>query len=299
MSTSSDPRQEFPGKQEHPSTYVVQDRSNKEELIRLQKQDRWVTSMIMGGALTEQTDPTIFSRVLDVGCGTGGWLLDMARTYPDLTLLVGVDVSSSMLQFAREQAQAEQLGDRIEFRVMDALRMLEFPDNYFDLVNTRAATGFLRTWDWPKFLQECRRVCQPGGVVRISEGSMEVRSTSPALTSLMDLAREALYRAGHFFEPDSESIWRSLPGLMARFDFQNVQTHEYAGVTRAGTPEWQLAFEDIRLLFRTIVPFLQKWLRVPDDYQQIYQQMLKEMQQPDFESRASMLTIWGTTPPLN
>jgi ubiquinone/menaquinone biosynthesis C-methylase UbiE len=255
--------------------------------------------MIMGGVLTEQPDPTIFSRVLDVGCGTGGWLLDMARTYPDLTLLVGVDVSSSMLQFAREQARAEHLEDRIEFQVMDALRMLEFPDNYFDLVNARAVTGFLRIWDWPKFLQECRRVCQPGGTVRISEGSMEIRSTSPALTRLFDLALDALHRAGHFFAPDGESVWRALPGLLDRFDFQDIQTYKYSTVTRAGTEEWQLAFDDMRLLFRTIVPFLQKWLRVPDDYQEIYQQMLKEMQQPDFESTTNMLTIWGTTPPKN
>src|SRR5713101_7159473 len=130
MSTPTDPRQE------HPSTYVVQDRSNEEELTRLQIQDQLVTAS-MGGVLPEQPDPTIFQRVLDVGCGTGGWLIEVAKTYPSISLLVGVDVSERMLAYAQEQAEAQQVSDRVEFRTMDALRMLEFPTHYFDLLNQR------------------------------------------------------------------------------------------------------------------------------------------------------------------
>ncbi|HEY0753122.1 MAG TPA: methyltransferase domain-containing protein [Ktedonobacteraceae bacterium] len=289
MSTSPDPRNE------HPSTYVVQDRSNEEELMRLQKQDQWVTSM-MGGVLAEQADPTTLSRVLDIGCGTGGWLLETARLYPQISLLSGVDVSKRMIQFARSQAEAQQLDQRVEFQVMDALRMLEFPTNHFDLVNARSSSGYLRTWDWLKFLQECRRVSRPKGIVRISEGNMTPHSTSPALTRLFGLALEALYRAGHFFTPEGDSVQQKLPGLLERFGFQNVQTRTYQAVTRAGTEEWQLACDDMRLLFRTILPFLQKWLQVPDDYQEIYQQMLSEMQQPDFASTTLMVTVWGKTP---
>src|SRR5437879_3567872 len=98
MSTSPDPRQE------HPSTYIVQDRSNEEEMLRLQKQDQWMTAT-MGGVLAEQPDPTVFRRVLDIGCGTGGWLLETATTYPHISLLIGVDVNTRMCQFAREQAR--------------------------------------------------------------------------------------------------------------------------------------------------------------------------------------------------
>src|ERR1700738_5459467 len=58
---------------EHPSTYFVQNRSSEEEMTRLQIQDQMVTTS-MGGVLPEQSDPTIFQRVLDVGCGTGWWV---------------------------------------------------------------------------------------------------------------------------------------------------------------------------------------------------------------------------------
>ncbi len=289
MPTSPDPRQE------HPSTYVVQDRSSQEELARLQKQDRLLTSW-MGGVLAEQARTDSLRRVLDVGCGTGGWLLEMAQTYPHTTLLVGIDISGRMVQFAREQAQERQLHKRVEFHVMDALRMLEFPDQHFDLINVRAAMSYLRTWDWPKFLQECRRVSRPDGVVRITEGGLSPTTNSAALARLHALLCDAFYQAGHLFTPEGDSVMRELPTLFKRFHFENVQIKEHKNVLRKDSEEWRLRNDDMRLLFRNIVPFLEKWTRVPDDYQELYQQMLQDMQQPDFQLMGTMLTVWGKTP---
>jgi hypothetical protein len=36
---------------------------------------------------------------------------------------------------------------------MDALRMLVFPDAFFDLVNLRCGCSYVRTWEWPKLLE--------------------------------------------------------------------------------------------------------------------------------------------------
>src|SRR6266702_5494151 len=121
-------------RREHPSAYFVQDRSNEEELTRLQIQDQMITAG-MGGVLPEQPDPTIFQRILDVGCGSGGWLIEAAKTYPSMSLLMGVDVSSRMVEYARTQAATQGVSDRVQFGTMDALRMLEFPTDHFNLVN--------------------------------------------------------------------------------------------------------------------------------------------------------------------
>ena len=58
------------------------------------------------------------SRVLDVGCGTGRHTLDAARM-ASAGLAVGVDLSSRMLTYARDRAQAEGV-DNAEFLQVDA-----------------------------------------------------------------------------------------------------------------------------------------------------------------------------------
>jgi ubiquinone/menaquinone biosynthesis C-methylase UbiE len=113
---------------DHPSTYFVQDRTNKDERTRVQIQDTMITKE-MGGVLPEQADPTRFRQVIDVGCGTGGWLIATAKTYPDISSLVGIDISNRMVEFARKQAKAELVDDRVDFQVMDALRLARSADN--------------------------------------------------------------------------------------------------------------------------------------------------------------------------
>src|SRR5216684_216409 len=248
MSTPTDPRQE------HPSTYVVQDRSNEEELTRLQIQDQMLTAG-MGGVLPEQPDPTRFQRVLDVGCGTGGWLIEAAKTYPAMSLLVGADVSERMVEYARAQAEDQQVSDRVQFRAMDALRMLEFPTNYFDLVNQRIGASYLRTWDWPKLLQEFQRVTRPGGVIRVTESDLITESSSPGLTRLNQVFIEAFYGAGHLFTPDNNGVTSQLARLLQQYGLENVQTHAHALEYRGGTAEGQRFYEDSRL-GETLVPFI-------------------------------------------
>ncbi len=289
MSTPTDPRRE------HPSTYFVQDRSSEDELTRLQLQDQQVTAG-MGGVLPEQLDPANFQRVLDVGCGSGDWLIQAAKTYPSMSLLVGVDISSKIMEYAQAQAEAQGVSDRVQFRTMDALRMLEFPTDFFDLVNQRFGASYLRKWDWPKLLSEFRRVTRPGGVIRVTEGDMALESPSPALTRLFEIMLDAFYQAGHLFTPGSKGVTGDLAPLLRQDGLEQVQTHTYTPEYRVGTPEGQRFYEDMRLLFRTMAPFLRKWTRVPDDYETIYQQALSEMQQPDFVARGNMLTAWGNNP---
>jgi ubiquinone/menaquinone biosynthesis C-methylase UbiE len=44
-----------------------------------------------------------------------------------MTRLVGVDSSRQMMASARIQTEEMHLSDRVEFHIMDALQMLEFP----------------------------------------------------------------------------------------------------------------------------------------------------------------------------
>lgn len=288
MSTPMNPRRE------HPSTYFVQDQSNQDEFTRLRVQDHLITSS-MGGVLPEQEDATIFQRVLDVGCGTGDWLIETAKTYPSMSLLMGVDVNSRMIEQAQARAEVEGVSDRVQFRTMDALRMLEFPNDYFYLVNQRFNGAYLRTWDWPKLLQEYQRMLRPDGVIRITE-SDNSEANSPAFKSISDLLLETFYLAGHVFISGKNGPASELERLLQQYGFLNVQTRDYLLEYRGGTPEGHIFYEDMKHLFKTAVPFLRKWTRVPENYEELYQESLKEMQQPNFEVKWRIRTAWGNKP---
>jgi len=198
-----------------------------------------------------------------------------------------------MVEYARAQAQAQQVKERVEFHIMDALHPLKFSDAHFDLVNQRSGTGYLRTWDWPKLLSELRRVTRRGGVIRITEADFGVESTSPALTRLNELVFEAFYRAGHIFLHEKTGVTSELARLIELYGFANVQTRTSTLEYRPGTEEGDHFIEDMKLVFRTVVPFVQKWGNIPRDYEAIYQQAISEMQHPDFTATWPVLTAWG------
>ncbi|HEY0752931.1 MAG TPA: class I SAM-dependent methyltransferase [Ktedonobacteraceae bacterium] len=285
--------QEF--RPEYSSTYVVLDRANQQELVRMAIQDQLLTTS-MGGVLPEQPAPTIFRRVLDVGCGTGGWLIGLAREFPTTALLIGVDISSKMLDYAREQALAQGVNERVEFHVMDVLRMLEFPADYFGLVNQRMGSSYLRNWEWRKLLQAYTHILQPGGVLRITESDMVTVSSSTAYIRFNQLVFQALNQAGHFLAPAPDGVTSQLAPLFAQNGFQNIQTRAHVVEYRAGTPQGERYFNDAQYASRTLLPFLQKWLHVPEDYETTCQQMLADMQQPDFTATWHLLTVWGNRP---
>jgi ubiquinone/menaquinone biosynthesis C-methylase UbiE len=274
----------------------VQNESLTDELERLRIQDQFLT-IGLGGVLPEVPEPGRLRSVLDIGCGTGNWLVEVAKAYPTIARLVGVDISERMVQYARTQAEVARVGDRVTFQEMDVRRMLKFPAASFDLVNQRLGASYLRTWDWPELLHEYQRVLRPGGTVRITEGDIIGESTSPALRRLQELTLDAAYNAGNFFTHQGNGVTSQLARLLHQYGFVPIKTHAYRLTYRPGTPQGQRYFENMKLAFRNLVPYFQKWTQLPPDYEQLYQQALVEMQQPDFEVNWTLLTALGTNPP--
>jgi len=211
-------------------------------------------------------------------------------------LLVGIDISQRMIDYARTRATAHQVNDRVAFRVMDALRPLEFPVAFFDLVNLRLGVSYLRTWDWPKFLSELLRVTRPGGVVRVTDSEIILQSNSSALTRLCEMSQCALYRSGHLFTEKSRGLVDHLVRLLDQYGYEQVQTKTYTTEYRAGTSQGQACYEDVMLFFQTGRAFIQKWGCATKDYDTIYRQALSEMRLPDFRATGNMLTAWGSKP---
>jgi ubiquinone/menaquinone biosynthesis C-methylase UbiE len=280
---------------EQPNTYFAEERFSKEELARLVVQEQMITRN-MGGVLPEQADPTSFQRILDIACGPGGWLIETAQTYPTISELIGIDVNARHIAAARQQVKDQHLNERAQFLAMDALHGLGFPDDHFDLVNQRSATSFLRTWDWPKLLNEMKRITRVGGIVRLTEPHLMPESNSQAFNRVVDLLIDAFYQSGHLFQPQRDSISNELPNMLNRYGFLQIQVRDYTVEYRAGTPDGDLALENTKIGMHTGLPFLRKWTRIPADYEEISQQALADMQQPGFVATWLIRTVWGNVP---
>jgi len=105
------------------------------------------------------------SRLLDVGCGSGGPALHLAETTH--ATVVGVDVLQEGIAAAAAQAQARGLTETADFVRADAGERLPFEDESFDAVLSVDAMCHLP--DRLGVLEEWRRVTRPGGRVLFTD----------------------------------------------------------------------------------------------------------------------------------
>jgi SAM-dependent methyltransferase len=99
-------------------------------------------------------------QVLDVGCGTGNQSLPAARTGATVT---GVDISTNLLEQARQRAAAENL--EIQFDEGDA-EQLPYGDAQFDVVLSMFGAMFAPRPE--RVIGEFKRVCRPGGLIAMA-----------------------------------------------------------------------------------------------------------------------------------
>lgn len=98
------------------------------------------------------------ANVLDIGCGSGQTTRDAARRATDGSAL-GVDLSSPMIELARELAEREQTTNAT-FQQADA-QIHPFPGEYFDIAISRHGTMFFG--DAQAAFTNIARAIRPGG----------------------------------------------------------------------------------------------------------------------------------------
>lgn len=273
------------------NTYVI-DSENEAEMIRLLDQDRMVTQM-MGGLFPERSDLDGIKRILDLGCGPGGWTQEVAFAYPEIEI-VGIDISQTIIAYAQAQAEVQGLRNA-HFQVMDATQPLTFENQSFDLVNARFISGFMLPTTWPQLLNECRRVLRPGGIMRLTDSESPIANT-PAFVQLYTWINQAFMLAGRSFSPDGThyGIVNMLPHFLRRVEFEQVQIMAHAVEFSTRAEQYHTSLKNQESLFPLLQPFLLKYqITTEEEFTRVYHEAMAEMLSSDFSALSFMLTAWG------
>jgi len=117
------------------------------------------------------------AAILDVGCGTGRWALEMAERFPRARV-IGVDHTLPGA-LATPSARPTNLA----FVAADVVEGLPFADAAFDFVHMRLLLGAFPVARWPSIARELVRVTRLGGWVELVEGDLP-RGGGPAQEAL-------------------------------------------------------------------------------------------------------------------
>jgi len=265
---------------------------NAAEMARLMLQDHMLTQA-MGGPLPEQTDISQMSQILDIGCGSGGWLFDVMQQYPHIHA-VGIDISHLMIEYATSLVVAEKF-PHARFQVMDATQKLSFPDNSFNLVNGRMLTGFLSTKQWPALLKECHRIIKPGGILRVTEAEWGF-TQSVAYDRLVGLCYLANSQSGHSFSPSGRTFGTTnvLRPLMQQAGYEVIGHRAHAIDYSAGAENHESNVQNLLAFHKLIQPFLvQMQVATQEELDQLFEQTEKDMNAEDFCAIDYFLTVWS------
>ncbi len=104
--------------------------------------------------------------VLDVGCGPGIDVLQLAKQVGPKGFVVGIDHDSQMISEAKSLAQSENISERVKFHVND-VTSLPFENDYFN--GCRSERVFMHLPNPLAALQEMHRVTKVNGRVVIAE----------------------------------------------------------------------------------------------------------------------------------
>lgn len=175
------------------------------EQNRLDFQHFFLKGILQANYLAPLTDP---SALLDVGSGTGRWIIEMAQQFPNARV-TGIDVAPT----------TPSAPLNVQFVQHDNLKGLPFPSNSFDYVHARLLVAAIPTHAWPGLLREYMRVTRPGGWVELFEGGTTFLNGGPSTQQFLAWWDQMSKPRGI-----DASFMSHLPDIMQQLGYENMQS---------------------------------------------------------------------------
>ena len=283
----------------HSATKRATDLAEDVEIVRQANKIHLIINSI-GGLLPglPSSEYFTFRNVLEIACGPGSWMIELASAYPHLSIK-GVDTRLSMLEYGQRLARAMCLPNVSFQLVNDMTGPFPFPDQSFDLISSHFISLFLYRDGWSRFLAECRRLLRPGGLLRLTEFEMGM-SNAPNHENFVSLFLQAMQKAERCLSTSGRHLGTlsELESLLSDAGFHVGHTLDHTinyssnAPSNAYSPEWR---QDYLLLARGALGFIAAMEVVSKtEVEEVHRRQIEEMSRPWFRATLSMRTFWGT-----
>jgi cyclopropane-fatty-acyl-phospholipid synthase len=139
--------------------------------------------------LAEAIDLQPGQRLLEIGCGWGGFAEYAARTYG--ARVVGLTISKEQRDFAQQRIQAAGLNDKVEIRLQDYRDERERYDRIASIEMIEAVGEQF----WPNYFSQLRDRLSPGGLAGIQAITIQ-DSSFPYYRREIDFIRRYVFPGG-------------------------------------------------------------------------------------------------------
>ncbi|MCX6163960.1 MAG: class I SAM-dependent methyltransferase [Ignavibacteriae bacterium] len=139
-------------------------------------------------------------KALDIGCGTGFPLFELAGRLGESSKVYGIDTWKKAIEKVKDKNSLYELNNVVA--VAGAAENLPFDNNYFDLIVSN--NGINNVQDLDKTLSECYRVLKPDGqfifTYNLPESMKEFYEVFESVLEGLGLLNEIQKMHGHIFD---------------------------------------------------------------------------------------------------
>ncbi len=250
---------------------------------------------VQGGRLhPERIAVNSMQSVLDLGCGRGEWIFDLAKRYPKLRIY-GIDSDEEALRQAKVRRNTSSLR-QVELRHMNLLQGLPIPDASIDFVHMRHVARYIRPEAWHPMIQEGVRVLRPGGWLNIVELEL-CEISSPACLTLHRAMLQARAKLGRSLDATGSTLGvaQRLYAMLLQAGLYDVDYEVFTVDVGAmsGNIAYHFLSEIVSRAFIVKPLVVQQGIVENEVFDALVEQAKVELQAPDLCGWAMLLSAYG------
>jgi ubiquinone/menaquinone biosynthesis C-methylase UbiE len=235
------------------------------EIDHLDLQHYMLRYLLKGNYIAPIAKP---AHILDVGCGTGRWIVEMAQEFP-LAEFNGIDLTLPV-------EGAPLFPRNSHFLVGNVLHELPFEDNFFDFVHQRLLIFAIPRLRWQQLVNEMVRVTRRGGWVEIIEVNPVFQHIGPITEYILQLVIQTAFQLG--LDP---AVSQHIGTLLGTAGLKRVGTStQLVPVGNWGGQLGTMAIADILAIAQGMkTPVVAQNHTTPEEFDRLTLQMVEEVEE--------------------